>query len=152
MLKHWRIGVAVLAGFVVGQLNPIGIAYWKLAEWRLPQIRAESLAHPTPFESIPRAKWVGETANTIAFDDINRNAPVHILVIPKQHFASIATPTAEESALLGHLLASTAKIAEQQNLAKGYRIVINTGPDGGQTVDHLHLHLLGGRHMGWPPG
>jgi len=93
-----------------------------------------------------------EDEQTLAFPDINPQAPVHILVIPKQHFASIAKTTAKESALLGHLLASTAKIAEQQNLAKGYRIVINTGPDGGQTVDHLHLHLLGGRHMGWPPG
>jgi histidine triad (HIT) family protein len=93
-----------------------------------------------------------EDEQILAFPDINPQAPVHILIIPKQHFASLAKTNADDSPLLGHLLASTAKIAEQQNLANGYRIVINTGPDGGQTVDHLHLHLLGGRHMGWPPG
>jgi histidine triad (HIT) family protein len=93
-----------------------------------------------------------EDEQTLAFPDINPQAPVHILIIPKQHFASIAHTGANDSALLGHLLTAAASIAREQNLAKGYRIVINTGPDGGQTVDHLHLHLLGGRHMGWPPG
>jgi histidine triad (HIT) family protein len=93
-----------------------------------------------------------EDEQTLAFPDINPQAPVHILVIPKQHFASIAKTTAEDSELLGHLLISAAAVAQQQNLSNGYRVVINTGPDGGQTVDHLHLHLLGGRHMTWPPG
>lgn len=93
-----------------------------------------------------------EDEQVLAFPDIHPQAPVHILVIPKQHFASLAHTSASDSALLGHLLAATAGIARQQGLAKGYRLVINTGPDGGQTVDHLHVHLLGGRHMGWPPG
>jgi len=93
-----------------------------------------------------------EDDEIVAFPDINPQAPTHILIIPKQHFGSLAHTGAEDSALLGHLLMAASRIAEQQNLAKGYRVVINTGPDGGQTVDHLHLHLLGGRHMGWPPG
>jgi histidine triad (HIT) family protein len=98
-----------------------------------------------------------EDEQLLAFADINPQAPVHILIIPKQHFASLAHTSAEQAPLLGHLLTATAEIAKQQGLSLtqnggGYRTVINTGPDGGQTVDHLHVHLLGGRHMGWPPG
>jgi histidine triad (HIT) family protein len=93
-----------------------------------------------------------EDEQVLAFPDIHPQAPVHILVIPRQHFASLAHTAPEDATLLGHLLAAAAQIARQQNLAKGYRLVINTGNDGGQTVEHLHVHLLGGRHMGWPPG
>jgi histidine triad (HIT) family protein len=89
---------------------------------------------------------------TLAFPDINPQAPTHILIIPKQHIASVAHATPVDTPLLGHLFAAAAQVARDQNLASGYRLVINTGPDGGQTVDHLHLHLLGGRHMTWPPG
>jgi hypothetical protein len=69
MLKNWRIVATVLAAFVIVNSIPVGFVYWKVAEWRLPQIRAESLAHATPFESIPRSQWVGETANTFAFNE-----------------------------------------------------------------------------------
>jgi histidine triad (HIT) family protein len=93
-----------------------------------------------------------EDALCLAFADINPQAPVHILVIPKQHITSLAHTTASDAPLLGHLLASTAEIAKQQNLDDGFRTVLNTGADGGQTVEHLHMHLLGGRHLGWPPG
>ena len=72
--------------------------------------------------------------------------------MPRKHIASLAEATPEDAPLLGHLLWVVAEIARQKGLAKGYRTVINTGPDGGQTVDHLHLHLLGGRAMHWPPG
>ena len=93
-----------------------------------------------------------EDEQVIAFRDINPQAPVHVLVIPKQHIASLAQTSADDAALLGHLLAAAREIAQQQGLAAGYRLVINTGADGGQTVEHLHIHLLGGRHMEWPPG
>ncbi|MGA8940682.1 MAG: histidine triad nucleotide-binding protein [Acidobacteriaceae bacterium] len=98
-----------------------------------------------------------ENEHVLAFPDIHPQAPVHILIIPKQHFNSLAHVTAEESELLGQLIAAAGEIAQQQGLGLhndggGYRVIINTGPDGGQTVDHLHVHLLGGRHMGWPPG
>jgi histidine triad (HIT) family protein len=93
-----------------------------------------------------------EDEQLLAFADIHPQAPVHVLIIPKQHFASLAHTSAEQAPLLGHLLTAAVEIARQQGLANGYRTVINTGPDGGQTVDHLHIHLLGGRHMGWPPG
>jgi histidine triad (HIT) family protein len=101
--------------------------------------------------SIPVTKLY-EDDNVLAFPDINPQAPTHILLIPKQHFQSLAQTTTDNSVLLGHLLAAANQIAQQQGLANGYRTVINTGDDGGQTVGHLHLHILGGRHMGWPPG
>lgn len=93
-----------------------------------------------------------ETDQLLAFPDINPQAPTHILIIPKQHFSSLAHTTSEQTELLGQLLTAAPEIAQQQHLATGYRLVINTGPDGGQTVGHLHVHLLGGRHMTWPPG
>jgi len=97
-------------------------------------------------------KRIYEDDHVLAFPDINPQAPVHILIIPKKHLASVAHATPEDAAMLGHLISTAGEIARAQNLTNGYRLVINTGPDGGQTVDHLHVHLLGGRHMGWPPG
>ncbi len=87
-----------------------------------------------------------------AFADINPQAPVHILIVPREHIASTAEAGQDKSALLGHLMWVAAEIARKKNLGNGYRIVVNTGEDGGQTVEHLHLHLLGGRPMTWPPG
>lgn len=100
------------------------------------------------------AKKLYEDEQAVAFTDINPQAPVHILIIPKRHIASLAEVGATDSdkLLIGHLHAIANQLARQQNLGAGYRITINTGPDGGQTVDHLHLHLLGGRQMHWPPG
>jgi histidine triad (HIT) family protein len=87
-----------------------------------------------------------------AFGDINPKAPVHVLIIPREHIGSLAEAGTEKRGLLGHLMEMAGKIARQKGLAKGYRVVVNTGEDGGQTVDHLHLHLMGGRQMTWPPG
>lgn len=98
------------------------------------------------------AKKIREDDQLIAFFDIEPKAPTHILVIPKKHIASLADAQADDAPLLGHLLEAAADIARQQGLAQGYRVVISTGPHGGQTVDHLHVHLLGGRQMHWPPG
>lgn len=98
------------------------------------------------------ADIVYEDNLAIAFRDINPQAPVHILVIPKQPIAKLADAESRDHALMGHLLLTAKRVAEQAGLTGGYRIVINNGPDGGQTVDHLHLHILGGRQMGWPPG
>ena len=93
-------------------------------------------------------KFVYEDDRALAFADINPQAPVHLLIIPREHFADVTAVPAE---LLGHLLHVAAGLGKQQ-LPGGHRILANTGPDGGQTVQHVHLHLLGGRHMGWPPG
>ena len=98
------------------------------------------------------ANRVYEDECCIGFPDINPQAPTHILVIPKRHIASHAKAVEEDTTLLGHLMAAAAKIARDHKLDRGYRVVLNTGSDGGQTVNHLHLHLLGGRSMSWPPG
>jgi len=88
----------------------------------------------------------------IAFKDINPQAPVHILVIPKEPIAQLADAESKDHALMGHLLLTAKRVAQQAGLKNGYRVVINSGSDGGQTVYHLHLHILGGRQMTWPPG
>ena len=87
-----------------------------------------------------------------AFADIHPQAPVHVLIVPREHISSLSETDDRKNALLGHLLLAAAEIALTKRLRKGYRIVVNTGEEGGQTVDHLHLHLLGGRQMTWPPG
>ena len=97
------------------------------------------------------ATIVAESDDALAFRDINPAAPVHVLVIPKKHVDSMAAATDEAD--LGHLIAFAASVAKQQGIAEsGYRTVINTRKEGGQTVDHLHLHVIGGRQMHWPPG
>lgn len=98
------------------------------------------------------ADIVYEDDLTLAFRDVHPQAPVHILIIPKQPIVSIAEATDADAALLGKLLLTVKRVATQQGLSKGYRVVINTGEDAGQTVFHLHLHLLGQRQMTWPPG
>ncbi len=98
------------------------------------------------------ADIVYEDDLALAFKDIAPQAPVHILVIPKKPITQLAVAESEDHALLGHLLLTVKRVAEQAGLKDGYRVVINNGSDGGQTVDHLHLHILGGRHLQWPPG
>ncbi len=95
---------------------------------------------------------VYQDEHCFAFRDIHAQAPVHVLVIPRQHIASLAEAQKDDQALLGHLLWAAAEVARMQGLEHGFRTVISTGRDGGQTVDHLHLHVLGGRAMHWPPG
>ena len=97
------------------------------------------------------AQTVMNSKDIMAFRDLNPQAPVHILIIPKQHIASL--DDVNDPKLLGEMTAMAAAIARQEGIAKtGYRTVINTGKDGGQSVAHLHIHLLGGRPMTWPPG
>lgn len=98
------------------------------------------------------ADIVYEDDLVLAFRDIQPQAPVHILVIPKQPIVSIASVTPADRDLLGHILVTIQQIAAQAGLSNGYRVVTNIGADGGQTVSHLHFHLLGQRQMAWPPG
>lgn len=98
------------------------------------------------------ADIVYEDDLAIAFKDVHPQAPVHILVIPKEPIAQLADAESKDHALMGHLLLTVKRVAQQLGLNNGYRVVINTGADGGQTVNHLHLHILGGRQMRWPPG
>jgi histidine triad (HIT) family protein len=98
------------------------------------------------------ANIVYEDDLALAFKDVHPQAPTHILVIPKKPIPQLAQAQGEDQALLGHLLLVAQQVAVQAGLENGYRVVINNGHDGGQTVDHLHLHILGDRPMGWPPG
>jgi histidine triad (HIT) family protein len=88
----------------------------------------------------------------LAFRDINPQAPVHVLVIPKKPIAKLSDARIEDQDILGHLLLTANKLAEQEGIAESFRLNINNGEDAGQTVFHLHLHLLGGRSFTWPPG
>ena len=99
------------------------------------------------------AKLAHEDELCIAIHDIDPKAPVHVLIIPKQLIPRVGAATAADQALLGHLLLTAAALAKKLGIAEsGYRIVINNGRDGGETVPHMHVHLLGGRAMTWPPG
>lgn len=99
------------------------------------------------------AKIAHEDDHCIALHDINPQAPVHVLVVPKRHIARVAEATTADQATLGHLLLSAAAVAKKLGLEQsGFRVVINNGRDGGETVPHLHVHVLGGRPLGWPPG
>jgi histidine triad (HIT) family protein len=101
---------------------------------------------------IPSTK-VFEDQFAYAFTDIDPQAPSHVLVIPKEHIDSLNDISQGDEALLGHMLRLAPKIANQLGMAEsGFRTVINTGADGGQAVDHLHIHILGGRSLNWPPG
>ncbi|MGQ0812154.1 MAG: histidine triad nucleotide-binding protein [Nitrospiraceae bacterium] len=99
------------------------------------------------------AQLVHQDDHVIAFEDINPQAPTHILVIPKRHVPSVQDLEEKDGQLLGHLMLTCTHIAQQRGLGEsGYRLVTNTGPNAGQTVFHLHMHVLGGRRMSWPPG
>lgn len=98
------------------------------------------------------SRKVYEDADIFAFEDIHPQAPVHILIIPKVHVPSLAEVLAAKAEWAGRLIQTAARIAVEKKLASGYRLVINCGPDAGQEVYHIHVHLLGGRRLGWPPG
>lgn len=102
--------------------------------------------------TIPSRK-IYEDEHCLAFEDINPQARVHILVIPKKHFSSLSEVQESHANLLGHLLIICAKMAKEQGVeSSGYRVIVNTGQQAGQSVFHLHLHVLGGRVFHWPPG
>lgn len=99
------------------------------------------------------AKILYEDDHCLAFADINPQARVHVLVIPRRHVVSLAAVSEHDGALLGNLLVACGKVAREQGVEEsGYRVVANTGQEAGQSVFHLHFHVLGGRHLGWPPG
>ena len=113
---------------------------------------AQTLFEKIAAREIP-ATIVYEDEWVMAIQDIHPQAPTHILIFPKRAVPRIAEASGEDGKLLGHLLLKAGAVAEQAGLTKGgYRLVINNGPNGGETVPHLHVHILGGRHMKWPPG
>jgi histidine triad (HIT) family protein len=118
--------------------------------------RAQNIAM-TVFEKIIRreipADIVWEDDDVLAFRDVNPQAPVHVLIVPKRVIARLADATEADGTVLGRLLLASRKVAEKLDLLRsGYRVVINSGPDAGESVPHLHLHVLGKRPLSWPPG
>ncbi len=104
-------------------------------------------------EGVIPSKKAYEDDRVLAFYDISPQAPVHVLVIPKKHLTSMLDLTCADDDLLGHMFRTAQKLARDLGVEKdGFRLVFNTGTNGGQTVPHLHMHLLGGRELGWPPG
>lgn len=102
--------------------------------------------------SVP-ATLVRDEPRVLAFRDINPQAPTHVLVIPREHYADAAALASADGDLLAEVVRVAVSVASDEGLARGgYRLVTNTGPDAGQSVDHVHFHLLGGRHLSWPPG
>ena len=98
------------------------------------------------------AKKIYEDEHTFAFEDINPQAPTHVLIIPKRHVRGLKEATPEDAELIGRCQLAAAEIARQRGIEDGYRTVLNVGPQAGQSVFHLHVHLLGGRSLHWPPG
>jgi histidine triad (HIT) family protein len=95
---------------------------------------------------------IHEDDDIVAFRDVRPVAPTHVLVIPKKHVVALSETTIEDVSLLGQLLAGARDVAKQEGLINGYRVVVNNGPDAGQSVFHVHVHVLGGRALAWPPG
>jgi histidine triad (HIT) family protein len=110
----------------------------------------------TLFEKIAAREISGEIVYeddlVFAFRDIHPGAPIHVLIVPRKPIPRIAEAKPEDHQVLGHLLLKAAEVARKLNVPNGYRLVINNGPDAGESVPHLHLHILGGRAMSWPPG
>jgi histidine triad (HIT) family protein len=98
------------------------------------------------------SKKVYEDEHTFAFEDINPQAPTHVLIIPKRHIRGLKEANQEDSELIGRCHLAAAQVARERNIEDGYRTVLNVGPKAGQSVFHMHVHLLGGRHLQWPPG
>jgi histidine triad (HIT) family protein len=114
-------------------------------------VSADCLFCKIAAKQIP-SRVVYEDADVFAFEDIGPQAPTHILIIPRKHFASLNEATPEDQAVIGKMHLVAADLARKLKLLDGYRTVANSGPGAGQSVFHLHLHLLGGREFGWPPG
>lgn len=98
------------------------------------------------------SKKVYEDEHTYAFEDINPQAPTHVLIVPKGHIRGLKEAVAADAQMIGYCQLAAAKIAKDRNIEEGYRTVLNVGPGAGQSVFHLHVHLIGGRNLSWPPG
>jgi histidine triad (HIT) family protein len=141
--------VLFVVGLLVGELDPFGWATWKVLEGQLPRIKERSLASPSPFERIPRSSWLAESEHAYVVEDqYAPTAPVHLLVVPKQRYTSVLEPPTE---VLGEMLDLARNAARERKIAdSGFRIIINTNPQGGQTVYHLHMHVKGGEQLREP--
>ena len=144
-----RALVFCLAGFLIGELDPVGWAAWRIIEARLPAIQRQSMAEPSPFEKMPSSRWISESKSAYVIEDQYAPvAPVHLLVIPKKRYTSLLDPPAE---VLGEMLDLARRAAHDRGIAEsGFRITINTNPHGAQSVYHLHMHVTGGKQLSEP--
>ena len=128
-----RALVVFFAGLITGQLDPVGWAAWRIIEARLPAIKEASIAEASPFQEMPRSRWIAESENAYVVEDTYApSAPVHLLVIPRRRYVSVLEPPAE---VLGEMLELAREAARDRGIAEsGFRITINTNPHGGQTV------------------
>ncbi|CAL4164591.1 unnamed protein product, partial [Meganyctiphanes norvegica] len=99
-----------------------------------------------------KTSFISKSIECVAFTDVAPQAPTHFLVIPRKPIAMLSDAEDTDAALLGHLMNVARKVAKEQGLEKGYRLIVNNGQDGAQSVYHLHIHVMGGRQMSWPPG
>lgn len=138
-----------LAGLLVGELDPVGWAAWRIIEARLPAIKHDSIAKPSPFQEMPSSRWIAESQSAYVIEDrYAPTAPVHLLVIPKERYPSVLEPAPE---VLGEMLDLARRAARDRGIAEsGFRITINTNPHGAQTVYHLHMHVTGGKQLPEP--
>lgn len=144
-----KVVVVFLLGLLIGELDPVGWAVWRIIEARLPEIRQQSLAGPSPFQELPRSRWIAESENAYVIEDrFAPTAPVHLLVIPKQRYTSVLEPPA---VVLAEMLDLARRSARDRGIAEsGFRLTINTNPHGAQTVYHLHMHVRGGKQLPEP--
>jgi len=138
-----------LAGLAIGELGPLEWVTWRVVAARLPAIKSQSLAAPSPFQSLPHSRWIAESPNAYVIEDpYDAQAPVHLLVIPKQRYTSLLEAPPE---LLGEMLVLARTAAAERRIAEsGFRLIVNTNPHGAQTTYHLHMHVLGGAQQTWP--
>jgi histidine triad (HIT) family protein len=138
-----------IIGVLIGELDPLGWAAWKVLERQLTHVKERSVASPSPFEQMPRTRWLAESEHAYVVQDLYApTAPVDLLVIPKDRYLSVLEPAKE---VLGEMLDLARNAARQHDIAdSGFRIIINTNPQGGQTVYHLHMHVKGGEQLREP--
>jgi histidine triad (HIT) family protein len=144
------IGIVFVVGLCIGQLKPIDWMYWKIAENEIPKIKRKSLIEQSPFLLIPKDQWILESKLAFVVDCDEKEAPLHFLIIPKQRFQNITEVDEQTLKEMFQLMNET--VEKYAFKDKGFRIVINTNPLGAQTVYHLHIHILSGRQLRWPPG
>jgi histidine triad (HIT) family protein len=139
----------LLTGLAIGELGPLEWATWRIIAARLPAIKSQSLTAPSPFQSLPHSRWIAESPNAYAIEDrYDAQAPVHLLVIPKQRYTSLLEAPSD---VLGEMLVLARTAAAERGIAEsGFRLIINTNPQGVQTSYHLHMHVLGGAQQTWP--
>ncbi|CAH8625541.1 unnamed protein product [Schistosoma curassoni] len=155
-----NLPIFLVLGSLSGQKNSLNTVFSNIGRRMSSEVEKARTSvctqGPTIFSKIINkeipADIIYEDDDCLAFRDISPQAPTHFLVIPKKQIPTLDSASSEHEKLLGHLMLVCSQVAQKEGLASGYRVVVNNGPDGAQSVYHLHLHVLGGRQMQWPPG